>query len=302
MVDEASYDRGSVVSAGSHRRRENKESVVRTSEVLSEGYAFLDGPRWHQGQLWMSDISAGTVFRVSMDGQRQAVADVPGSPSGLGFLPDGTPIVASMLERRLYRIADGALSLYADLTALSHGMLNDMAIDGLGRAYVGNVGYNAWAEEPKKPGSLVLVDTDGAARTVAEGLESPNGITISSSGRLAVAESSANRLTSFRIQPDGSLSDRRVEISLDGEPDGCCTDEHDGYWVAVFFREKFVRVRDGLVVETVAVPGRLAVGCELGGPEGRELFCLTFQGTLSDIGKVRTARVEVVRTNSPLTP
>ncbi len=62
--------------------------------VLADDFVFLEGPRWHQDRLWVSDMRANTVYTVDESGARAAVVEVPGWPSGLGFLPDGTPLVA----------------------------------------------------------------------------------------------------------------------------------------------------------------------------------------------------------------
>jgi hypothetical protein len=43
--------------------------------------------------------SAGEVFRIDLDGKVMIVADVPSRPFGLGFLPDGSLLVASMTQK-----------------------------------------------------------------------------------------------------------------------------------------------------------------------------------------------------------
>ena len=44
------------------------------------------------------DVPAGKVFRIDLDGKVTIVADVPSRPFGLGFLPDGDLLVASMTQ------------------------------------------------------------------------------------------------------------------------------------------------------------------------------------------------------------
>ena len=66
--------------------------VLKTT-VLAEGFFLLEAPRWHAGALWMSDIIGCKVYCVDLEGRVKIVADVPGRPSGLGFMPDGTPLV-----------------------------------------------------------------------------------------------------------------------------------------------------------------------------------------------------------------
>jgi len=99
--------------------------------TLLEGRAFLEGPRWHDGALWVSDMHAGEVLRVTLDGVVEVVARVDGDPSGLGWLPDGTLLVVSMRDRRLLRLeADGRLGVAADCSAVAPHEINDLVVDG----------------------------------------------------------------------------------------------------------------------------------------------------------------------------
>jgi hypothetical protein len=50
-------------------------------------------------------------------------------------LPNGRLIVLTMFRKRLFAYRDGQLSLYADLSGIATGTIDDMIIDGLGRAY-----------------------------------------------------------------------------------------------------------------------------------------------------------------------
>ena len=112
------------------------------TELLIDGFRFLEGPRWHDGRLWMSDMGGGTVYSLGEAGDLEAVVEVPGDPSGLGFLPDGTPLIVSMQDRRLLRLEGDKLVCHADLAPLVGWKPNDMVVDRQGRAYVGNFGYD----------------------------------------------------------------------------------------------------------------------------------------------------------------
>jgi sugar lactone lactonase YvrE len=266
--------------------------TTRNAQVLVGGFTFLEGPRWRNGELWMAEIGTGDVVIVTPEGRRRTVVHVPGTASGLGFLPNGTPIVVSIRERRLMRINGSTIEEHADLSALSP-FLNDMVVDRQGRAYVGNFGFDVLKGEAVRPGSIVLVQPNGQAAVVARGLNGPNGSVVTADGRLIVAESFANRLLSFPINPDGTLGEQSTHIVLEGAPDGICLDVEGGIWVALFDKNRFDRVLDGKVVETIDTPDRHAVACQLGGADGRTLFCLTYAGALDDIGKALTAQVEI---------
>jgi hypothetical protein len=59
----------------------------RSLETLVGGGAFFECPRWHDGRLWVSDYWRYQVVAISSEGTTETVAQVPGAPSGLGWLP-----------------------------------------------------------------------------------------------------------------------------------------------------------------------------------------------------------------------
>ena len=219
----------------------------RKTESLAEGFKLLDGPRWRKDRLFMSDILSGKVYTVRLDGTVEMVAQVPGKPSGLVFLPDGTLLIASMKDRRLLRLEDGRLVCHAELCSLVTGDLNDMVVDTSGRAYVGNFGFDVFGGADFRPANLVMVSEGGEAQIVAENLAVPNGTVITPDGKvMIVAETQGRRLTAFTIDRDGTLEDRRVFADL-GEygPDGICLDQDGAVWVGAFYQSDFLRVTEG---------------------------------------------------------
>ncbi|MFT4561555.1 MAG: sugar lactone lactonase YvrE [Gammaproteobacteria bacterium] len=273
-----------------------------TSEKFLDGFVFLEGPRWHDGALWVSDMMAHKVYRISPSGEREVVAEVPKRPSGLGFMPDGTPIIVSMLDRLVYKLVDGELVLHTDASATVNGDLNDMVVDSEGRAYIGNFGYDIFGGGDPATAEIILVDPDGSHRVVADNLECPNGSVISTDGRtLVVAESFAGRLTAFDRAANGDLSNRRVYAEFPGlVPDGMCLDMEGNIWVALFADKKFVQVNSaGEVIGTVDVGPGSAIACQLGGDDGRTLFCLIYSGEIDDIAQGKpNARIETARVDS----
>ncbi|MCP5199195.1 MAG: SMP-30/gluconolactonase/LRE family protein [Gammaproteobacteria bacterium] len=269
-------------------------------DVLAGEFVFLEGPRWHEGRLWLSDMWGYAVFALDADGKREQIAEVPQRPSGLAFLPDGRRIVVSMADRKLLEIgAGGRVSEFVDLSAHVSADINDCVVDEAGAIYVGNFGYDLIGGAEPAPASLLRVTPDGQVREVAGDLSFPNGTVITPDGRtLICAETFGNCLTAFDRAADGSLSNRREWAAL-GErtPDGICLDAAGGIWVASFMTDEFVRVTEGgAVTHRAACAGRRAVACNLGGADGHTLFALTYEGHIEEMGNgARNARVEVCR-------
>ncbi len=272
-----------------------------TSRVLLDGLVFPEGPRWHEGKLWFSDMHATKVMTVDPTGRSQEIVSVAELPSGLGFLPDGRLLIVSMRNRLLLRLDPEGLHTVADLSSLVKGDINDMVVDAQGRAYIGSFGFDLLSGAEPQPANLVLVTPDGKTRVVADNMQFPNGTVISPDGKtLIVAESFANRLTAFAVAADGSLSQRRVFAEL-GErtPDGICLDAGGAVWVSSFGTDEFVRVTEGgTVTHRVPVAGKRAVACMLGGEDRRTLFLLTAETSIEDlaqgksVGYIETAQVE----------
>lgn len=269
--------------------------------VLLDGLAFAESPRWHDGKLWFSDMHAHRVMTVDLDGKAETIVEVPGQPSGLGWLPDGRLLVVSMTDRRLLQLDPAGLVEVADLHELASYHCNDMVVDQQGRAYVGNFGFD-FMTQPFAPAELILVTPDGNARVVADKMAFPNGTVITPDGRtLIVGETYGARLTAFQIEPDGSLTRRRLWAQLkQAVPDGICLDADGAIWVASPVSAEVLRVREGGEVTHRIKVSTQAYACMLGGPERRTLFMLTAE--TSEPHKARaqpSGRVEVVEVDVP---
>ncbi|HBY26887.1 MAG TPA: hypothetical protein DEH75_10160 [Bradyrhizobium sp.] len=276
--------------------------TARLRTVL-DGGRYFEGPRWHRGRLWFVDCMSRTLLSISPSGERQEHAAVTDdTPCGLGVLPDGDIVVLTMFRKRLLRFADGALSLYADLSAVASGTIDDMIVDGQGRAYVGDLGFNLPPPEGRGAvGRIILVMPDGSARVVADGLRFPNGIAVSSDHRrLVVAEMDGAGLADYDIAPDGGLS-LRGRFGRLNDPDGICLDRDGAVWAASFTEDAFVRIdRDGVELERIAVPGRRAVACALGGTDRRTLFCLSAETSYEELRKGKSVpRIDVAEVGTP---
>jgi sugar lactone lactonase YvrE len=267
------------------------------TSILADGFVFLEGPRWRDGRLFVSDMHDDRVLAVGLDGRVEAVLEVPGQPSGLGWLPDGRLLVVSMTDRKVLRVEAGGVAVHADLSAIATFHANDMVVDGHGRAYVGNFGWDYESGAALRTTALALVHPDGRAVRAAEDLAFPNGMVLTPDGRtLIVAETFARCLTAFDVAPDGSLANRRVWASVDPVfPDGICLDAAGAIWVASPLSSEVVRVREGGEVTDRIAIGRHTIACMLGGPDRRMLFVLTSQAIRRDDARAkRSARIETV--------
>jgi sugar lactone lactonase YvrE len=275
---------------------------MRKPQILLDGLTFLEGPRWRDGRLWVSDMHDHRVFTVDVSGNSETICRVPTQPSGLGWLPDGRLLIVSMTDRKLLRLEGDTLVEHADLSAVATYHCNDMVVDAAGRAYVGNFGSDIESGGSPKPAAIALVEPDGSVRSVAEDLSFPNGSVITPDGRtLIVGESWGARLTAFDIASDGSLSGRRVWAELPGTvPDGCCLDADGAIWAASPMTRQVVRVHEGGEISERIETEPMAIACMLGGEDRRTLFILTAPGVAAEeCREKRSARIETVEVDVP---
>lgn len=259
--------------------------------VLISGFSFLEGPRWHNDRLWLSDFYTHQVIRVDLQGRIEKMAEVKHQPSGLGWLPDGRLLIVSMRDRKLLRQeSDGQLVVHADLSSVAGGHANDMVVDAHGRAYVGNFGFDLMGGGTPHTATLARVEPDGSVHAAADGLYFPNAALITPDGKtLIVAETMGNRLSAFDIHADGTLGPRRdwaswaplppmsdtptVLGALKAAPDGATLDAEGAVWFADAVGNRVVRMAPGgKILESISTGEMGAFACTLGGPDGRTLF------------------------------
>ena len=279
------------------------------TEVLLDGLGFPDCPRWRDGRLYFSDQHYNHVISVDMNGDPGSVAEVPGTPAGIGWLPDGRLLVVSMKEQRVLRLDHTGLVVHADLNHLATYTLNDMVVDRQGNAYVGNFGYDiSDPQADPRFAEIIMVTPNGEAGAIAHGLAFPSGMAITSDdSTLIVAESSAARLTAFTITLEGFLVERRIWAEFDRLglvvdqdrviPDGICLDAEGALWMASPGSPGGVfRLREGgEITDRVEVENQ-AFAVMLGGPEGKTLFVCT---STYEEGKGLSGRIEMVEVTVP---
>lgn len=245
--------------------------------VVVNGLVFPESPRWHQGRFWFTDQFTGRVMTLTLDGQVDTVATLPDHAGGLGWLPNGTTLVVAMGERQLVALGPHGPEPYATLSGLAGYHCNDLLVDPQGGAYVGQFGFDMRGGAPTVSTKLIRVDPDRRARAVGGPLVFPNGMALTADGSaLIVAETFGRRLSSFRVSPDGDLTDHFTWADLGAAtPDGICLDAEGSLWVASPLTRELLRVRQGGEVADRANTFGAPYACMLGGPDRRILYICT---------------------------
>lgn len=282
-----------------------------TAEVRYDGFQYLEGARWHDGQLWCSDIPRGKVYRINPESDEVVVAaeEEGVKPSGLGFRPDGTPLVVTQADSKLRKITpEGRMEVVAELGHVAFAA-NDMWVDKHGRAYITQIGYDLFNGAEAEGSHVIVVSPDGEVSTAGKDLVCPNGVGLSPDGKtLYVAETFTFRLSAFDVDESGQLANQRVFKQFDtleaDAVDGLCVDSEGAVWVTCPFSSEVRRVLpDGTVTDVVhtATKGHWVVSCALGGPDRRTLFLCAAETDLERMSDnfTGTARIETARVAVP---
>lgn len=261
------------------------DAVQLRGEYFIDGLEFGESPRYYDGKLYVSDMMGRRVYSIHpQTGRKEVVVEVPECANGMGFLKDGSLIYSSMFDRKLHRLTGNVSELYVDLSPLMTGYPGDLVVDQSDRIYVDDVGFRALHGESRKPGRVIIVETDRSLRAAAEGTAFPNGIAIDSTqSYLFLSASTTQTLHAYNIGSDGNLTNGRVILDLGSFPDskertacdGLCIDAEDGLWLSLLDFEVFVRRdRHSNFTHVVQTHGH-ATACALGGDDGKTLFMVT---------------------------
>lgn len=249
------------------------------ADLAVDGFVLGEGPRWHENKLWFSDIFDGTVYSFHEETGMTVEVWVD-RPSGLGWLPDGSLLIAILAREDGMDVRGPAVLCRADkgevvtLVELgdSNTSFNDMVTMPSGRSYLNLYHGGKFGED-----ELLLVEPDGSSRVVASELFHPNGMAVTEDGRtILVCETHNGNITSFSIDSDGGLFGKETFAKDLQLPDGLCLDAEGAVWIGALFASEFLRVtKGGTVTHRVRVPAPYwALAPMLGGPDRRTLYLL----------------------------
>lgn len=257
-------------------------------------HSFLEGPGFDRaGDLWLTDIAFGRIFRVSPSGEWATVAEYDGEPNGLAFHRDGWVAVTDA-KRGLLRLdpaTGGITPLLPRTRREGFRGLNDCTFGLNGDLFFTDQGQTGLHD----PAGRVYRLRDGAAQADAlvGNIPSPNGLVLTPDGHtLYVAATRDNAIWRVPLTEDGGVIRVGRFIAMSGGlagPDGMAMDRagniavaHAGMgtvWMFSRLGEPILRIRSPLGLGTTNV-------C-FGGADMRDLFI-----TESESGSVLRVRVD----------
>ncbi len=269
-------------------------------EELATGYGLIEGPVWDDTRgLIYSDVMNGGVRALSEDGR---ITDIVPKRRGIGGM---SPHAAGGLviggRKIIYESFDKTTSatlLTPDVTDVAIGF-NDFTTDEAGRVWVGSLAFRVFAGEDIRPGHLHVIDLDGSARTVSDGINLTNGMGFSPDGKILYhCDARADHLRAYDITADGDVAGWRVfaEINSGTTPDGMAVAEDGSVWVALAHGGAVaVFEPDGSKRMELEVPLPMVTSVCFGGADLRDLYVVTGSrgGPHENCGAIFRTRVDV---------
>lgn len=184
--------------------RNNAWSLANRGGALTD--SFLEGPVWSDGHLWVTDIPYGRVFRVSMQGDWELVAEYDGEPNGMKRLANGDFLITDYRHglMRLDAKAGAVTPFLERRNSERFRGVNDLTFDAAGNLYFTDQGQTGMHDPT---GRVYRLAPDGRLDVLLANAPSPNGLVLSPDEKvLYVAMTRGNCVWRVPLQADGSVS------------------------------------------------------------------------------------------------
>ena len=205
---------------------------------LAKNFTFAEGPAWSKdGYLILSDTPADRLMKW-VPGHEVGVfrSDAHG-PSGNAFDIEGRLYTCETRTRRVTRTdRKGAIEVVADKWEGKRlNAPNDIAVSRNNHVYFTDPAFGEQSDHRELDFYGVYhIPPRGAMRLVAKPAGRPNGVALSSNGRiLYVVNSDERNVRAYDLDRNGDASGERVLISgIAGVPGGIRADEKGNLYVA----------------------------------------------------------------------
>lgn len=263
-------------------------------EKLAGGFEFTEGPTSDRdGNVFFTDQPNNRILKWSVDGKLSTFLQPAGRSNGMYFDARGNLLACADEKTELWSIApDGTRTVLArEFAGKPLNGPNDVWQRPDGALYFTDPFYKRdWWDHSTRPQDSEQVYFLSADRTrlmrVTTDLVQPNGIIGTPDGRtLFVADIRAGRTYGFDIQPDGTLTNRRLRCELGS--DGMTLDTEGN----LYLTGQGVSVFDtnGKKVGQIDVPEPWTANVCFGGRDHQTLFITASKGLYAIRLRVRGA-------------
>ena len=240
--------------------------------------SFLEGPVFDAaGNLYVTDIPFGRIFRIDPRGEWEQVAEWAGEPNGMKFLNERELLITDYRNGLMVcEISSGAVRPFLDRRNSERFKgVNDLKFDSRGNLYFTDQGQTG-LHDPT--GRVYRLRPSGELDLLLGNVPSPNGVALSADGRvLYLGVTRGNQVWRVPLLPDGSVAKVSAFFTSYGPsgPDGLAVDQrgrvivaNPGLGVAWVLNHK---AEPEIVLRSCA--GASLTNLAFGGPERKALYC-----------------------------
>ena len=230
-------------------------------EKLAGGFVFTEGPAWHKGEMWFSDLRGNKVYSITPAGKLTMRLDHAGGvdsfdtryfrgSNAMVNTPDGSLLLAQHSAHRIVTLDDQmrVTSFVDKYNGKALNSPNDMlyAADGAlwftDPPYFFNDPVAGMTDATKVKGTQktnnVYRYKDGKLTAVITDLARPNGLAFSPDGKTFYVDNTEPKAQLYRyvVGADGKLSNRKLMFDWTsdkgaGVPDGMKVDSKGNIWI-----------------------------------------------------------------------
>ena len=242
--------------------------------------SFLEGPSFdREGNLWVTDIPHGRIFKISPDGEWSLVADYDGWPNGLRFHKDGRIFIADYKTGvvELDPVSGKVSPVLTHIRSESFKGVNDLVFDSEGRLYFTDQGQTGMHDPT---GRVFRYDLNtNRLECLLDTGPSPNGLVLNpEESVLYVAMTRGNAVWRVPLFDGGMTSKVGIFTQLAGGVSGAdglamdvegnltvCDAGNGCVWMFSKWGEPLYRIRS-------CTEGRTTTNLAYGGVENKSLF------------------------------
>jgi gluconolactonase len=224
-------------------------------EKVAGGFTFAEGPMWHEGRLWFSDVPESKLIAVTPDGKAETLIENSGGTptkstskfkgsNGMVTDKDGSVLIVRHSAREIVRL-DGKLGMTAFLDKFEGKRFNspnDLVFAPDGSLWFTDppFGLAGQLKDPAKeiPFSGVYRYAGGKLTAAVKDLPFPNGIGFSPNGKILYVSNSLPDMALWRydVAADGTVSNGKALVrwpgTADDVPDGLKVDAAGNIWAS----------------------------------------------------------------------
>lgn len=237
------------------KETESEASEQSQIKCIVSDLLFAEGPVYHNGSLYFSDIEANTIYKWNeIEGLTVFKSDLTRT-NGLYFSPQGILYACEGGNKRIISIdvSKNVTAITGTFNGKQYNEPNDLWISSAGNIYFTDPNFTSTQTQDGQDVYCVLASTGEVIKVIGD-LIKPNGIVGNTEGSLLyVADYGASKIYRYTISTNGTLSDKQIFASV--QADGLTIDDEGNLYAASNAILKFNQ--QGVLSESISIEGTL---------------------------------------------